>query len=83
MVWVLPIGDFKKGQANSKQSIYVDVNGDRPGNCFAGTTGCKKPDRFEIKVDRWGKLYIEDEVTRKYLSITDTTKPYDEVMKLK
>jgi len=77
VVWILPISDFSRGgAADAKESIYVDVNGDRPGNCFPTDANCKLPDRFEIKLDRWGKLYIEDEVTRKYLSNTNVTKQY-------
>lgn len=80
VVWVLPINDFDKGGAlDAKQTIYVDVNGEKPGNCFAGTANCSKPDRFEIKLDRFGRLYIEDETTRKYLSLMDTTKTYNEI----
>ena len=76
IVWVLPINNFGSGSNNSKQSIYVDVNGEKPGNCFATNSSCRKPDRFEIKVDRFGKIFVEDSTTRKYLSMTDTTKSY-------
>ena len=77
VVWILPISDFSRGGADdAKESIYVDVNGDKPGNCFPTDADCSNPDRFEIKLDRWGKLYIEDDVTRKYLSNTNVTKQY-------
>ena len=79
VVWILPFGDFSRGGAmDAKESIYVDVNGDSASNCFPGAN-CKKPDRFEIKIDRWGKLYIDDDTTRKYLSLTNVTKSYNEI----
>ena len=39
VVWVLPIGSFN-GDNNGKSAITVDVNGDRPGNCFATDDNC-------------------------------------------
>ena len=74
IVWVLPIGSF----ANAKESIYIDVNGEKGQNCFPSNS-CGKPDRFEIKIDRFGKMYVEDDATRKYLSTTDTTKSLREI----
>ena len=88
VVWLLPITNFPNSagddghvaDSTGQASLYVDVNGEKPGNCFpnqvVGNGVCSKPDRFEIKVDRWGKLYIDDDVTRKYLSSSNTTKSY-------
>ena len=79
--WILPINNFNRGSANSTQSIYVDVNGNKGANCFAGSNGCTKPDRFEFKIDRWGKLSVDDELTRRYLSSTNITKTYKQFAK--
>ena len=78
VVWVLPIGSFA-GADNGKSAITVDVNGDRPGNCFVTDENCSKPDRFTIYVDRWGKIYVDDDLTRTYLTTTDTTKSYEDL----
>lgn len=86
MVWALPIGNFAAGTeptgngSNIAQSIWIDVNGDKPGNCTYTDGNCSKPDRFEIKVDRWGKIYITDPLTRVYLQTTDNTKTHAELL---
>ena len=79
VVWVLPIGSFASTAADpsGKMSIYVDVNGDKPGNCFENAN-CKIPDRFEIQVDRWGRIYVNSPLAKKYLSNTDVTKSYED-----
>ena len=86
MVWGLPTGNagnFARGTApagdgtNIAQTITVDVNGDKRPNCFPGN-GCRNPDRYRIRVDRWGKIFV-DEPTRRMLTATDMTRSYDEL----
>lgn len=80
VVWFLPINDFDRdGADDTRQSIYVDVNGDKPDNCFETDSNCNKPDRFEIQLDRYGRLFVPEGVGRRYLSDTNTTKTYDEL----
>ena len=87
MVWIVPIGDFASGIApngdgtNIAQTIWVDVNGNKGSNCSSGNNNCDRPDRFPIAVDRWGRIYVEDEITRLYLQTADNTKTHAEIMR--
>ena len=75
-VWLLPISDFRNGQ----QEIWVDVNGSKGANCVASANCNKKPDRFKFTVDQWGKIGVNDELTKKYLSSTNSIATYKQIM---
>lgn len=86
MVWLMPISNF-----SNKQSIYIDVNGEKGPNCFSeyayqmpSEYRCDEgngPDRFEINVDKYGKLEVPDKVSRIYLRRNDTSKNYKDTLK--
>ena len=89
MVWILPISSFP-GAGN--QSMYIDVNGEKGPNCFSehatntinANYRCSNgngPDRFEIQLDKYGKLTVPDKVSRIYLRRNDTSKNYKETLK--
>lgn len=79
IVWVLPINNFNSGNANSRQSIQVDVNGNSGRNCFEGN-GCTIPDRFTIFVDRYGRLTVPDGIEQEYLTRTTTNTSYQDII---
>jgi prepilin-type N-terminal cleavage/methylation domain-containing protein len=89
MVWVLPYTTFPNDNA---VLILFDVNGEDEPNCFSyysssvsATLRCDKsegPDRFAVKVDKYGQLYTEDKVLDAYIKRNDTNKDYEEVIKI-
>ena len=90
VTWSLPYSDFENGkkEKDSKKTIEIDVNGkDKGPNCFEKKSGNKcasgqAPDRFEIYVDRWGKISIpDDDITGKYLNETNSTASYKDLSK--
>ena len=78
IAWIMPISKF---QDSNKQDIWVDVNGTKGPNCVAGNNCQKNPDRFNFKVDKWGKLSVEDDLAKRYLASTNTVATYKEIMK--
>lgn len=62
IMWYMPITDFK-----ADKSITVDVNGEKRPNCSFSTT-CVKPDRFQIWIQPDGKMYVNGEKEKEYLS---------------
>lgn len=66
------------------QSIYVDVNGNEGPNCLAqnfDNTECgpKGPDRFQIHVDRWGKMSPVGQISQEYLDSPNNALSYMEI----
>ena len=75
MVWVLPKSNFA-----TQQTIYIDVNGDKGDNCFPGACGTdEEPDRFQINVDKYGKITVPAGIQQKYLSTSSVSKSYSEL----
>ena len=87
IVWGLPSNGFQQ----STQSIVVDVNGAKGENCYDNqveydindnktkavqTLDCKTPDRFIIKVNREGKVWVDGEIEKAYLKSKSNTKKY-------
>lgn len=65
--WYLP-PKTTSGSFSNKEIIRVDVNGaQNPPNCKEGDSNCDAPDIFEIKVSNVGKIYIDDDIAKKYL----------------
>lgn len=62
IMWYMPITDFK-----ADKSITVDVNGEKRPNCSFSTT-CVKPDRFQIWIQPDGKMYVNGDKEKEYLS---------------
>lgn len=90
--WCLPMTDFSAGSEDSAQEIAIDVNGNSGYNCFASdysynssvdteTQYCKNPDRFIIKVNRSGDVWVDGDVEKKYLESNKTTKSYKQILK--
>lgn len=68
--WYLP-PKTTNGRFTSKETIRVDVNGAaNPPNCKADSADCDNPDIFEIKVSDVGKMYIDEDIAKKYLQNT-------------
>lgn len=63
VAWYMPYTDFKE----SPQVIKVDVNGDTPPNCTY-SADCLNPDRFEIKVEKDGKMFVDGDKEKEYLT---------------
>lgn len=61
--WYMPNSNF----AASPQTIRVDVNGTATPNCTYNASTCKDPDRFEIKVETDGKMYVSGTKEKEYL----------------
>lgn len=94
IVWIMPIGDFNRGNNVAMSSMFVDVNGDKKPNCFAkgastyGTVSANEecademdtPDRFEIQLDRFAKLNVPDVLSQVYLKRSDNSKSYSEAV---
>lgn len=79
VIWLIPMTNFNRGKAagtdvNITTKISVDVNGTKGPNCKPTASNCSAPDRFDIKIDRYGKITVDDDKTREYLSSSDITK---------
>ena len=70
IAWYMPYTDFT---ANSAQTIRVDVNGDKSPNCTYSSS-CQDPDRFEIKVEKDGKMYVNGTKEKEYLESNNSMK---------
>lgn len=84
--WGVPANDF----SDEIQSIVVDVNGEKGENCYdnqkeydlnddknlKATFDCKTPDRFIIKVNREGKVWVDGAIEKAYLKSKSNTKKY-------
>ena len=76
IVWSLPFTNFNRGGANQNVDIYIDVNGASGRNCFEGAN-CSIPDRFTIRVDRYGRITVpQDGIEQEYLTRSETNKSY-------
>ena len=94
--WGIAPGDFTS--EDSTPCIVVDVNGNNGSNCYeyAGVNAsvapgieprfkCNNgdPDRFMIKVNRIGQVWVDGDVEKAYLDSTRTTKTYKQLVKEK
>ncbi len=84
--WGVPANGFDE----EIQNIVVDVNGDKGENCYDNqveydltnsdklikTFDCKTPDRFIIKVNREGKVWVDGAIEKAYLKSKSNTKKY-------
>ncbi len=69
--WYMPNSNF----SSSPQIIRVDVNGAKAPNCRQTSSNiakCPNPDRFEIKVESDGKMYVDGLKEREYLQSNDS-----------
>ena len=82
IVWRLPVGqngNFNRGGNNVNQIIQVDVNSRSGRNSFEGN-GCTIPDRFNIFVDRYGRLTVPaNGIEQEYLTRTNTNTSYADI----
>ena len=68
IAWYMPYTDF----STTPQTIRVDVNGTANPNCTYNSSTCVNPDRFKIKVESDGKMYVDGEKEKEYLSTNNT-----------
>ena len=82
IIWSMPIGNFNRGGVNAPQTISVDVTGQSGQNCFEGN-GCATPDRFNIFVDRYGRITVPQapHIEQEYLTRTTTNMSYSDIRK--
>ena len=86
IIWSMPITDFKDTSKDKTVNgapvftIKVDTNGDKGPNSDSAS-GSVGPDQFNIYLSKDGKLYVDDEVTRAYLTSSKTTKKYSDFIK--
>lgn len=68
--WYLP-PKTTPGTFAGKEIVRVDVNGnENKPNCKEGDAGCEYPDIFEIEISDIGKIYIQQDIAKKYLRST-------------
>ena len=82
IAWHMPYTDFSANNAGSStQIIRVDVNGTTKPNCeykdntqasAEGVSACLNPDRFVIKIEPDGKMYVDGLKEKEYLSSNDS-----------
>ena len=71
--WYMPITSFRNDAV-----IYVDVNGrEKDPNCQYDANTCKRPDIFQIKVKKDGKMYVDGTIESKYLGSNDNLQDQD------
>ena len=63
IAWYMPFTDFSGSGA---ETIRVDVNGEAKPNCAYSNT-CPDPDRFEIRVVKDGKMFVNGTKEKEYL----------------
>ncbi|MEE3348433.1 MAG: type II secretion system protein [Candidatus Gastranaerophilaceae bacterium] len=71
--WYMPYSDFKP--INTKNYIYVDVNGPKAPNCRctdANCYDCATPDIFQIVLLPDGKMSVESTIEKAYLKSNDS-----------
>ena len=71
VAWYMPFSNF----STTPQISRVDVNGSNPPNCrqtAGNATSCKNPDRFEIKVEKDGKIFVDGMKEIEYLQSNDS-----------
>ena len=85
IIWSMPVGNF----AGGSEDIYIDVNGTGKGsNCAPrdlaingnGMRACARgtaPDRFVIRIDRFGAISMPSALERLYSTSTQINKTYN------
>lgn len=63
ITWYMPNTNF----STTPQIIKIDVNGETEPNCTYDSSTCIDPDRFEIKVEVDGKMYVDGVKEKEYL----------------
>lgn len=69
IAWYMPFSDF----SDTPQIIRVDISGEDSPNCTYSDS-CPNPDRFEIKVETDGKMYVDGTKEKEYLSSNNSIK---------
>ena len=84
MQWQMPatISSSNAVADNSIITVTVTPNRKNEQSCADGADGCDNPNIFDIKFDKYGRITVDGEAARLYLSSNKTTKTLDELRKL-
>lgn len=67
IAWYLP-PKTTPGTFAGREKIRVDINGEEnQPNCQEKDSNCDEPDIFEFEISDIGKIYIEEDLAKKYL----------------
>ena len=81
MQWTMP-QTISSGDETSSITVIVTPNRKNEDNCNDGANDCDNPNTFEIKFNKYGRITVDGEAAKLYLSSNKTTKTFAELKKL-